>query len=137
MAAVCSDNILTLRSLVIYGCDLDVKTPRGETALDIAICRHKLEAVQILLEVMCPRHTKDSVSLQLAMAKTREEVKAIAATASLMYPHVAYSLEAPSKFAWIGWVLNEGGPLVKRRAMLSLLHIASEDQDASTLSVCL
>lgn len=133
MAAACSNQVKVLKVLIEHGCDLDVQNWLGETALDVAITEKKLEATQVLLEAMSrgSYHPKDSVSLQLALAKGHFEVKALMSAAALMYPYVGFKFESPGEFAWMEWVLNEGGVLVKPRAMRKLLHAALEDQNVS------
>jgi hypothetical protein len=135
MAAAFNNHVETLTILIEHGCDLKFKNGLGETALDIAINEGSKEAVQVLLEKSGRGfyHPKDSVSLQMAMAKSHIELKALSSAASLMYPYAGFKFEAPGEFAWMEWVLNEGGILVKARAMRKLLHMALEEQNVSLL----
>lgn len=135
MSAAFNNNVEALTILIDHGCDLKVKNGLDETALDVAIIEGSKEAVQVLLEKSGRGfyHPKDSVSLQMAMARSHTEIKALSTASSLMYPYAGFKFEVPGEFAWMEWVLNEGGVLVKARAMRKLLHMALEEQNVSRL----
>ena len=130
MAAACSDHAAVIETLIAHGCDLGVKNNARESALDLAIIQRQHKAIRVLLEAMGGEaYPKDSVSLQIALADGHAVMKALISAASLMYPYVGFTLEDPSDFAWMRFVLFKGGVLVRQRAMLKLLHVALEDQN--------
>jgi hypothetical protein len=133
MAAAFLDRIEALKVLIEHGCDLNVKNAADETALDLAIMKGNLGAAQVLLEAMSKDfrhyHPGDSISLQIALSRSHAETKAFVSSAMLMYPFVGSKYETPGTFAWMEFVLNEGGSLVKPRAMQRLLQVALEDQN--------
>ncbi|KAF2472041.1 ankyrin [Lindgomyces ingoldianus] len=130
MAAACKGHSEVIQVLIEHGCNLNVQNNAGEDALDLAISDRKIEAVRVLLGAMGGAdYPKDSVSLQLALANNYTTMKAITSVASIMYPSARNGCENPGKFAWMVWALEEGGALVKQRAMRKMLHAALEDQD--------
>ena len=135
MAAACSNESKAIEALAEHGCDIDLRNGEDETALDIAFMTRNKEAVQTLLELSSPGsfHPKESVSLQMAMASSHPEMKALVSAASLMYPYVGFKFEAPGEYAWMEWILNEGGSLVKPWAMRKLLHIALDEKNVRPL----
>ncbi|KAF2656533.1 ankyrin [Lophiostoma macrostomum CBS 122681] len=129
IAGAVSNHPEVIQVLTDHGCDISLRNGAGETALDLAFNHRNKEAVQVLLELTSPGsfHPKDSVALQMAMAKSHDEMAAFVSVATLMYPYVGFKFETPGEFAWMEWVLNEGGKLVKPWAMRKLLHIALDE----------
>jgi hypothetical protein len=137
MAAAVSNYPEAIQVLSDNGCDISLQNGDGKTALDLAFVHRKKETVQILLAIMSPGsfHPKDSVALQMALAKNHTEMAAFVSAATLMYPYVGFKFETPGEFAWMEWVLNEGGNLVKPWAMRKLLHVALDEANVGFLSL--
>lgn len=132
MAAACSNSVAVLRTLISHGCDLSLTSGHGDNVLDVALLERQTDAVRVLLDAMGgENYPKESVALQIALANGHTMIRSLMATASLMYSYMEYvdhKLE-PNKFAWLDWVLNQGGHLVKQMAMSRMLHAALEDRD--------
>ncbi|CAO2650642.1 Nn.00g019340.m01.CDS01 [Neocucurbitaria sp. VM-36] len=132
MAAVMRGHTEVIRALTRHKADLNILNGNGETVLEVAVTQGHFEIVHVLLEALGgPNHPRDSVALQMAMADSHATIKSLIATASIMYLHFTNTSIGPGKFAWMSWVLDSGGPLVKPRAMSQMMHAAliQEQQD--------
>jgi hypothetical protein len=136
-SAIFSNDVETFEVLRAHGCDLEKKTSTGTTALDVGLEYQAWKTVPALLKVLsgdlpCP---EDSVSLRLAFARFHQKIMGIVSGASMMYPHIEPNTKTPEEFAWMEWVLREGGPIVKPAAMKKLMCAAIAEYDVSPLSI--
>lgn len=130
MGAACANQTEIVRTLAERGCNVNATDNNGETALDIAIIERNPDAVEVLLEAIGGhQYPKESVALQMALSNGHVTMKSLMKTTALMYPHIGLKLEVPGEFAWLDWVLRQGGYLVKPRVMWRILHAALDDQD--------
>lgn len=138
MVAAQKNNPEVLKILASHGCDLERKSECNKTALDVAVAHKNNESVSFLLEAMDPNthYPKNSVALQIAMSSRYSEVECLMTAASLMYPYVGFKFETPGQYAWVEWVLNEGGPLVKPAAMRKLMNTAIDNDNVSFSGYC-
>ncbi|KAH7114381.1 ankyrin repeat-containing domain protein [Dendryphion nanum] len=128
MAAACANHSKLVDFLLKSGSDHTVRSGAGSTALEIALIERKTEAVHALLEVIDPSCPKESVGLQIAMSHSHQMMQSLMSVTSLMYPHISSKDETPGEFAWLEWVLKQGGKPVKSRALTNLMHAALEDE---------
>ncbi|KAJ4353215.1 uncharacterized protein N0V89_004942 [Didymosphaeria variabile] len=130
MSAACADEAEVVKKLIEHGADLHAIAADGNSVLDVALLHRCPEAVGVLLEAIGgEEYPKESVAVQFAMAREHATVKALMATASVMYSYMEVQEGEPNKHAWIGWVLKQGGTLVERLAMAKMLRAALEKHD--------
>ncbi|KAF1953309.1 ankyrin [Byssothecium circinans] len=135
MAAACSNRIEVLKTLIAHGCDLTVLSAHGNNVLEIAIRERQIESAKILLEAFGGEgYPKESVALEIALANEHAMLMGIMNTASVMYSYMEVSLRGPAKFAWMEWVLSQGGNLLKPLAMANMLHLALQEFDLPMIS---
>lgn len=92
------------------------------------------DAVHLLIEAMSGEdYPKESVALEIAMANSHEMVMSLMATASIMHSYMEVTLGEPDKYAWLDWVLKQGGELVKPMALWKMLHAALDERDLPLL----
>jgi ankyrin repeat protein len=56
-------------------------------------------------------------------------------TASIMHSYMEYGPRI--KYAWLDWVLKQGGDILKNAALLRMLHVAMEDHDLDMIRALL
>lgn len=117
-----------LKTLIQHGADLSVTLNDGATLIDATLKRGRLNTTKTLLEAIGgPDYPKDSVALQIAATKCVAGMSPLIKVISLMFPHINTHDAPPEKWGWIGWMLDQGGELVKPMAMLKLLQFALYD----------
>lgn len=130
MWAACADEAEVMKVLIAHGADLHAVAADGNSVFDVALKHRCPKAVDVLLEAIGGEgNPKESVLMQFAMARDRATIKALMATASVMHSHIDVQVGEPDKHAWIGWVLEQGGDLVKPLAMTKMLHAAMPEPD--------
>ncbi|KAL1607807.1 Ankyrin repeat and SAM domain-containing protein 6 [Paraconiothyrium brasiliense] len=130
MLAACANEVGVVKKLMESGADLHAIAFDGNSVLDVALLHRCPGAVDVLLEAIGgEEYPRESVAVQFAMAREHATIKALMATASVMYSHMEVQVGEPNKHAWIGWVLNQGGTLVQRLALAKMLHAALEEHD--------
>jgi ankyrin repeat protein len=136
MAAAYEGHVDVVRTLIARGADVERLSPNGNNALDRALAEGREDAAKVLLEAMAgPNYPKDSVALQLALADTHAAIKGVMNTASIMYSYMEYGRH--DEYAWMMWVLRQGGEVLKRAAMRKMLHAAMMDRNLSMLGALL
>jgi ankyrin repeat protein len=119
-----------LKTLIHHGADLSIILSGDETLLEATLKRGRLNTAKILLEAIGgPDYPKDSVALQIATTRSMAEMRPLISTISLMFPQIGTHHTPPEKWDWIKWVLDQGGELVRPRAMLNLLQFALHDRE--------
>jgi ankyrin repeat protein len=131
MWAASANEAEAVKTLIAHGADLHAVAADGNTVLDVALRYRSPEVVDVLLEAIGgERYPKESVAVQLAMTKERAAAKALMTTASVMHSHMETQVGELDKYAWVGWVLEQGGDLVKPLAMTKMLYAAVIERDA-------
>lgn len=124
MTAATAGHTKVLQALINHGADLTIPNGDEISVLEAAMIEGQFETVKVLLAAMGGSdYPQDSVALQMAMANSHATIQSLIKTASIMFPHFK-TIEEPTKFEWMNWVLESGGNLVKPRAMSVMLHAA-------------
>jgi ankyrin repeat protein len=136
MAAAYEGHVGVVRTLIARGADVERRSPNGNNALDQALAEGREDAAKALLEAMAgPNYPKDSVALQLALANTHATIQGVMNTASIMYSYMEYGRH--DEYAWMTWVLRQGGEFLKQAAMRKMLLAAMMDRNLSMLGALL
>lgn len=132
MIAARRNHTQVINSLINHGCDVNLKNSNGDTALDIAIKRERLEATKILLRAMGGvTYPVESVALHFALAGSLTQIRTLMNVVTLTYTHMR--LESTNPNAWLSMILQEGGHLLRWWVLYGLLHVALEDCDHALL----
>lgn len=132
-AATCEAHPMVVQRLIDHGCDPEIKTARGDTALDMALMDRREEVIPVLLEALGGKdYPKASVALQFATADSHSMVKALVAVTSLCYSRIK-GCDITGEYEWISWAIEEGGSLIKMPALRKLLHYALEEKNLEML----
>ncbi|KAL5375727.1 hypothetical protein DPSP01_010959 [Paraphaeosphaeria sporulosa] len=130
MWAACADEAEVVKRLVKHGADRHTRAEDGNSVLEVALKHRCSRAVEVLLEAVGGKeYPKESVAVQFAMARERATVRALMATASVMHAHIEPQVSKDDKYSWVGWVLKQGGDLVKPLAMTKMLYAAMQEPD--------
>jgi ankyrin repeat protein len=134
MAAAKFDKTDTVKVLVEHKADLTLRSGNYETVLEVAMTAGHFATVRILLEALGgPEYPLDTVALQMAMTNDYAAVRSLMTTAYLMFTELGLKEKVAGSLAWIGWVLEKGGDLVKQRAMSNMMHVALVDKNVTVL----
>jgi len=113
-----------------YKPDFEVDWADGDKILDMTMTKGHLAAAKILLEAIGgPDYPKDSIALQMATAQSRAELVPVMKAIPLMYKHIDSNPTADENMGWVEWVLDQGGALVRSRAMCNMLFAAIVEKD--------
>ncbi|KAI4686635.1 uncharacterized protein J4E84_005916 [Alternaria hordeiaustralica] len=113
-----------------YKPDFEVDWADGDKILDMTMTKGHLAAAKILLEAIGgPDYPKDSIALQMATAQSRVELVPVMKAIPLMYKHIDSNPTADENLGWVEWVLDQGGALVRSRAMCNMLFAAIVEKD--------
>lgn len=131
MAAACSNAVRVLESLIAQGANVNAKASNGDGVLEMALLRGGQDAARCLLEAIGGNdYPKASVALQFAMARNHSTTMSLIATTSLMYSYIRPDeADEADEFAWIDWVLEQGGNLLKPLAMTKMLLAALSERN--------
>ncbi|KAF1837253.1 ankyrin [Decorospora gaudefroyi] len=128
MEAALSGHTEVLQALLDQGADLTMDPPGGVALLERAMKAGYLDTVKTILKHLGgPDYPTQSVALQMAMAGSHATMKSLMTTVSIMYPHIDSKSACSGDLAWIKWVLDGGGDLVRSRAMRHLLHLIPQN----------
>jgi ankyrin repeat protein len=132
MGAANAGHTEVLQALISYGADLSIIPGDGVTTLEGAMRKGHLDTVQLLLKAIggCDYPT-ESVALQMALARSQLTMRSLMTTVSLMYPQVGANFGNSGNLAWMKWVLDQGGELVRPRALHNMLQAALLDRKIS------
>ncbi|KAH9870583.1 hypothetical protein IAQ61_006059, partial [Plenodomus lingam] len=123
-----------VRALLRNGADLELPDHAGIRTLEATMTAGHMDTVKVLLEDLgSPGYPKDSLALQIAMADTRNCAVSLMAACSLVFPHVQPRPKEQGDVAWIDWVLQLGGNLVRPKAISIMLHVALTSQDGKVV----
>ncbi|KAI4946132.1 hypothetical protein J4E91_007575 [Alternaria rosae] len=113
-----------------YKPDFEVEWADGDTILDMTLTKGHLAAAKILLEALGgPDYPKDSVALQIATAQSKAELVPVMKAVPIMYQHIGSNPTGSENLGWIEWVLDQGGELVRSKAMCNMLFAALVEKD--------
>jgi ankyrin repeat protein len=113
MGAADAGHAEVVRTLISHGADLSVIPSDAVTTLEGAMRKGHLDTVKVLLEAIGgPDYPTESVALQMALARSQPTMRSLMTTVSLMYPQTESD---SNEFAWMTWVLDQGGELVRPR----------------------
>ena len=119
IAAACSNSVLVVKSLIDHGADVHAIDSNNDSVLETALLHGGQDTVHLLLEVIGGKdYPKESVAVQFAMARDHATVLSLIVTASAMYSH--FQNDHSDRYAWIEWVLEQGGDLVKPMAKVKM-----------------
>jgi ankyrin repeat protein len=129
MGAADAGHTEVVQTLKSHGADLSVIPDDGVTTLEGAMEKGHLDTVKVLLEAIGGLdYPTESVALQMALARSQPTMRSLMTTVSLMYPRVE---AGSSEFAWMTWVLDQGGELVRPRALHNMLQATLFDGQVS------
>lgn len=124
-----------LQALIRHGADLSITVYDKFTMLEAAMKRGRLNTTQILLEAIGgPDYPKDSVAVQIALTSCLADSRPLVNCISIMYPQISTARSPVGKLDWIEWVLDQGGDLVRPRALRNLMHFALETEQTDMVT---
>jgi ankyrin repeat protein len=128
MAAVSAGHANVVRALVDHDADLMIPDGHDHTVLEIAMMKSHNDIVAILLEVLGGAdYPQESVALEIATALSETSIRMIMVRAGLIYSQIDSTNPTPQYLRSIQIVLDEGGELVKTRAMSNMMCVALYD----------
>lgn len=127
VGAVCANHVGVARMLVEGGADLELRAPSGESVVESGLLRGGKEAVGYLLGKLSGREYEGGVAVEVAMARRHETILAVMTTVRRMLGFVRKG--EVDEYAWMEWVLDEGGELVRPLAMAKMLRAALAEHD--------
>ncbi|KAJ8115858.1 hypothetical protein OPT61_g2586 [Boeremia exigua] len=138
LEAASKGNVEILQALINEGADLRFANDKGQNALDIAMSKGYTDVVHVILTTLGgPDYVLESVSLEIASARRIETIRSLLKSASLMHEHIVPLTQTPRNYAWVSWVLDTGGELVRPQAMSNMILIAIADADAGLVEALL
>jgi hypothetical protein len=106
--------------------------------LEVAMTAGHANIVQLILRTTGgPEYPLQSVALEIASARRLEPIRSLMNSAAFMHAQLAPQNGLRQKDAWVKWVLDSGGDLVKRRALSNMLLIATSDADCELVNILL
>ncbi|KAH6615056.1 ankyrin repeat-containing domain protein [Boeremia exigua] len=127
----------TFHTLLNHGADLSISNAKGENSLGIAMSKGHRDIVRLILTSLGgPGYPLESVSLQIASAKRLETIRSLMKNASMMYANVPES-KSLQNGAWVKWVLDTGGDLVRPQALSNMVLVAIADADVDLIRTLL
>jgi ankyrin repeat protein len=124
-----------LQTLLSHGAKFEGVSADGDTILELAMARGHLATTKILLEALGgPDYPKDSIALQMATAPSKTGLRPVMTAVSTMYRYINSNPTNAEGLGWIRWVLDEGGELVRSRAMCNMLYAAIMDRDPGVVA---
>jgi ankyrin repeat protein len=127
MAAAISGHANVVQALVDHGSDLTVVNGNGNTVLKSALDQGRPHIVYILLKALGgPDYPQDSLALNMAMAKSTEDVKSLMTSAGLSQPTCS-SDDATRRFMYsdiIDEILHKGGDVIQPHALSAMMDAA-------------
>lgn len=134
MAAAKFDKTDVVKVLLEHKADLTIRSGNYETVLEVAMTAGHFATVRILLEALGgPTYPLHTVALQMAMTNDYASIRSVMNTAYLMFTELALKEKLAESLAWMGWMLEKGGHLVKQRAMSNMMHVALVDKNINVL----
>jgi len=123
-----------LRVLLSHGADykpdFEVEWADGDTILDMTMTKGHLAAAKILLEAIGGSdYPKDSIALQMATAQSKVELIPVMKAVSIMYQEIDPHSTDGENLGWVEWVLDQGGELVRPKAICNMLYAALAKRD--------
>jgi ankyrin repeat protein len=138
MGAANAGHTEVLQALISHGADLLVVPGDGVTTLEGAMRKGHLDTVKVLLKAIGgPDYPTESVALQMALAQSQPTMRSLMTTVSLMYPQVDSNTAISGDLAWMKWVLDQGGELVRPRALHNMLQAALFDGNVNMVETLL
>jgi ankyrin repeat protein len=128
MAAAVAGHADVVQFLIDHGADLTIRNGDGDTVLEAAMTEGHADTTAVLLEVLGgDYYPQQSVALDIAIATSHAAIKSIMVNAGLIYSHINLTIRPSVHLRSIQRVLEEGGDLVKPRAMSNMMHVALYD----------
>jgi ankyrin repeat protein len=125
-------HVEVLQILLSHGADPKIAPGNGVTTLGQAMKGGHQTTVEILLEALGgPEYPKDTVALQMAIAQSHAAMSSLMTTVSIMYRYINPKHIGSEKLGWVKWVLDQGGELLRSRAMVNMLRAAISHDDVS------
>jgi ankyrin repeat protein len=116
--------IEVLQALIAAGANLDFRNANEENVLDIAMSKGHKEAARLILRTIGdPDYPLESVAFEIATARNPETTKLLMKSTSMMHAYTRSNTE----YAWVKWVVDTGGDLVKPKAMHNMMMVAVSD----------
>ncbi|KAI4912360.1 uncharacterized protein J4E92_009990 [Alternaria infectoria] len=113
-----------------YKPDFEVDWANGDKILDMTLTKGHLAAAKILLEAIGgPDYPKDSIALQMATAQSKVELIPVMKAVSIMYQEIDPHSTDGENLGWVEWVLDQGGELVRPKAICNMLYAALAKRD--------
>lgn len=127
-----------LQTLENAGADLNFANRYGANAIEVAMSKGHAETVKMILASLGgPQYPLESVASELASARKLETIRSIVKSAALMHKHIQSTSESPLKCAWVKWILEAGGDLVRPRAVSNIILVAIADADIDLVEALL
>ena len=138
LEAAAKGHVEVLRALINAGANLHFQNAEGGNALEAALSKGHTDVVRLILTTLGgPDYPLESVSLEIASARKLATMRSLMKSASLMHAHIEPRSEIPQNYAWIKWVLDTGGNLVRPQAMSNMILVAVADANVGLVEALL
>lgn len=138
LEAATRGHVELFRILTNKGADLSFVNAHNENALEIAMSKGHTDIVRhILTSLGGPDYPLESLSLEIASARRLETMRALINSASWMHTYVEPRNDTAQTCAWVKWVLETGGDLVRPQAISNMVLVGIADADTQLVEALL
>jgi ankyrin repeat protein len=119
MAAAVAGHADVVQILIEHGADLTIRNGAGNTILEAAMAHGHHDTVGILLEALGgDDYPQESIALDIAMANSNTTIREIMVSSGL----IDSTVQEPENIHSVDWILEQGGDMVKPRAMSNMMY---------------